>query len=196
MNVPIVIDGQETGKLEIEREGSYTLFRGRCADPGRLLRLSVYGGEREGYVGVMMPEGGTVTVKKRYSRFDLRNFPDTIEYAGEAGKPRQREESAPEPPQECAEEQEGEREKAQPESVPMATETVLTAGDGEKTEDGEPPGDGGLLWYAAEDGTLYTRWEGRCFVAIPCPECGLPSERMLERRSIEGVEYAVYEAEE
>ena len=79
MDVPIRINGEVTGKLEIMPEGNYTLFLGRCADPGRLLRLSVYGGGREGYIGVMMPEGGTVTVKKRFTRYDLRAFPATIE---------------------------------------------------------------------------------------------------------------------
>lgn len=176
MKVPIVIDGQETGKLEIEREGSYTLFRGRCADPGRLLRLSVYGDGREGYIGVMMPEGGSVTVKKRYSRFDLRSFPETVEYAGEAGR---------------LPEKRAEPEKAACEVPPEPPEETES---GEETSpDGEPPGEEELVWYETGDGSLYTRWEGRCFVAIP-HSAGLPAEKMLERRRIEGTDYAVFEA--
>ena len=185
MNVPILIDGQETGKLEICREGNYTLFRGRCADPGRLLRLSVYGGEKEGYIGVMMPEGGVVTVTKRCSRYELRNYPETIEYAGEAGQPPKKRETEPSPEQNAL------PEPLPPEEPPEREENVLPE-SGE--ESAEPPGDGELVWYETGDGSLYTRWEGRCFVAVPC-SLGVPSEKILERRCIEGTEYAVLEAE-
>ena len=55
---PIMIDGEHAGTLTVARRGLLTEFTARCADPGRLLRLSVYGGGREGYLGVMAPEGG------------------------------------------------------------------------------------------------------------------------------------------
>ena len=181
MKVPILIDGEEKGKLEICREGNYTLFRGQCADPGRLLRLSVYGGEKEGYIGVMMPEGGQVTVTKRCSRFDLRSFPETVEYAGEAGQPVKKRESPPPP------------EPPVPENVPETEREEALCEEGE--ESAEPPGEGELVWYETGDGSLYTRWEGRCFVAIPCAAVGVPPEKILERRCIEGTEYAVLEAE-
>ena len=70
---------QPAGELRWRREGAYTLFEGRCADPGSLVRLSVYGGGAEGYLGVMEPAAMT-------------GFPDPIEYAAESGK------TAPPPP--------------------------------------------------------------------------------------------------
>ena len=193
MDVPIRINGEVTGKLEIMPEGNYTLFLGRCADPGRLLRLSVYGGGREGYIGVMMPEGGTVTVKKRFTRYDLRAFPATIEYAGEAGMA----EKEPAPPEIAPPSPSREREK----DCGAAAETAAAcecsaAEEGGGTEaDGEPPGGGELLWYEAGDGTLYTRWEGRVYVAVPLAGHGLPIRNMLEQRRIEGTDYAIFAAE-
>ena len=79
-----------------------------------------------------------------------------------------------------------------PENVPE-TERETLCEEGE--ESAEPPGEGELVWYETGDGSLYTRWEGRCFVAIPCAAVGVPPEKILERRCIEGTEYAVLEAE-
>ena len=207
MDVPIRINGEVTGKLEIMPEGNYTLFLGRCADPGRLLRLSVYGGGREGYIGVMMPEGGTVTVKKRFTRYDLRAFPATIEYAGEAGMA----EKEPAPPEIAPPSPSREREpdcgaaaetaaacecSAAEEEAGETGEVGEAAEEGGGTEaDGEPPGGGELLWYEAGDGTLYTRWEGRVYVAVPLAGHGLPIRNMLEQRRIEGTDYAIFAAE-
>ena len=207
MDVPIRINGEVTGKLEIMPEGNYTLFLGRCADPGRLLRLSVSGGGREGYIGVMMPEGGTVTVKKRFTRYDLRAFPATIEYAGEAGmaekEPAPPEIAPPSPSRErepdcgAAAETAAAREcSAAEEEAGETGEVGEAAEEGGGTEaDGEPPGGGELLWYEAGDGTLYTRWEGRVYVAVPLAGHGLPIRNMLEQRRIEGTDYAIFAAE-
>ena len=88
---PIVIDGVQTGTLCIRKEGLMTVFEAVCSDPGRLIRLSVYG-ECEAYLGVMIPtETGKLRLEKQLSRNALRGFPETIRYAGPAG------ESLPEP---------------------------------------------------------------------------------------------------
>ena len=58
---PVRIDGETAGELAVEREGLWTVFSLRCRDPGRLLRLSVYGGGREGYLGVPAPEAGAMS---------------------------------------------------------------------------------------------------------------------------------------
>ena len=52
-----------------------------------------------------------------------------------------------------------------------------------------------LLWFQAGDGSLVTLWEGRQYRAIPMAAWGLPMDRILERRVIEGVEYAVFATE-
>lgn len=314
MSIAIIVDGEETGRLEIAREGNYTLFYGHCADPGRLLRLSVYGGGEEGYIGVMMPDHGALSVKKRFSRYDLRSFPATIEYAGEAkqrrltpktetvpgeetdGKTPAREDeekteaecaasaAAEEKTADEAEEDASAAEKdasdvekeASPPGANVAARekdpavpgkdavtTKKTApapgtdapapgkpslafgkaapavpprpacpryearsahftaaesdessaageercSDEDSAENGapasvpEPPApaarspDGGtLLWYEVGDGSLYTVWQGRPYVAIPLSSHGLPEEKIVERRRIEGVDYAVFAA--
>jgi hypothetical protein len=55
----------------------------------------------------------------------------------------------------------------------------------------EPGND--LLWYRTPDGTLFTKWEGRSFMAVPEAVRGLPMEKCLEHRPIEGQVYAVFE---
>ncbi len=84
---PIVIDGVQKGTLCIRKEGLMTVFEAVCSDPGRLIRLSVYG-EYEAYLGVMIPtETGMLRLEKQLSRNALRGFPETIRYAGPAGEP-------------------------------------------------------------------------------------------------------------
>ena len=186
MDVPIKIDGRETGRLSIRQEGPYTVFEGRSEDPGRLLRLSVYGAGQEGRLGVMMPEKGVLSIRKKLSRADLRNFPERIDYAGESGArpspppppPKPEAEAAPPPPPTSP---------SRPE--PPAPPEVPPTPPPERPETG-----GDLLWYSAGDGSLYTSWEGKRYRAIPAAAHGLPERRMVERRSIEGVDYAVFEA--
>ena len=83
---PILFDGVQTGTLTLARRGLLTEFTARCDDPGRLVRLSVYGGGREGYLGVMEPEDGKLTLCRRLSRGAMALFPEKIEYASEAGQ--------------------------------------------------------------------------------------------------------------
>ena len=180
MDVPIKIDGRETGRLSIRQEGPYTVFEGRSEDPGRLLRLSVYGGGQEGKLGVMMPEKGTLSIRKKLSRSDLRNFPERIDYAGEAGA-RPAPPPPPPPPQNP------------PEPVPR--EEAVPAPEVPPAPPPEKPESGGdLLWYSAGDGSLFTSWEGRRYRAVPAAAHGLPESLIVEKRKIEGVDYAVFEA--
>ena len=53
---PVLINGEKKGTLTVSREGLTTRFDAKCEDPGTLVRLSVYGGGKEGYLGVMTPE--------------------------------------------------------------------------------------------------------------------------------------------
>ena len=45
---PVLINGEKKGTLTVSREGLTTRFDAKCEDPGTLVRLSVYGGGREG----------------------------------------------------------------------------------------------------------------------------------------------------
>lgn len=163
---PILISGEEAGRLNVQHRGLITEFTGRCADPGRLVRLSVYGDGSEGYLGVMEPVGGELYLCRKFSRTAMKDFPEKIEYAAEAG-----EDHAPAPP------------PPQPEKTVPAPRHRQPARQRQEKD---------LLWYSAGDGSLYTTWEGRNYRAIPMAAWGLPMERAVERRFIDGVEYAVF----
>lgn len=98
---PIVIHDKRAGTLQVRAEGLMTEFSGSAADGGELVRLSVYGGGREGYLGVMCPDrAGWLTIRRRLSRAAMAGFPGEIEYAAPAGLRREEpppERYAPEP---------------------------------------------------------------------------------------------------
>lgn len=95
MDYPLMVGGVEQGRLSVERQGLFTVFEGRCQSQEGLLRLSVYGGGKEGYLGLMQPWSGGMYLKKKLSRAQLAEFPAEIEYAAESGKAQ--ETHAPEP---------------------------------------------------------------------------------------------------
>ena len=49
---PITIDGEDAGTLRVEQRGARTVFTAECGMSPELLRISVYGGGKEGYLGV------------------------------------------------------------------------------------------------------------------------------------------------
>lgn len=165
---PIMIDGEHAGTLTVARRGLLTEFTARCADPGRLLRLSVYGGGREGYLGVMAPEGGGLVLCRRLSRSAMAGFPEAIEYAAEAGQ-------TPPP-------------AALPEETPQDETPAPTPPEA-------PEPDTDVLWYRAGDGSLFTDRDGVHYRAIPMAAWGLPMERAAGQRVIDGVEYAIFAME-
>ena len=168
---PIRINGETKGTLTVSREGLTTRFDARCEDPGTLVRLSVYGGGKEGYLGVMTPENGALTLHRRLSRAALSAFPAEIEYAGEAGRPTAAPEKKP-----AAEKP--------PERKPETAQNGVPAKTRERSPD--------ILWHDAGDGSLYAVVKNRPYRAIPMAAWGLPTERMVEKRTIEGVEYAIF----
>lgn len=167
MDYPIYIRGELAGTLKTEQEGLYTRMSARCTDPGYLVRLSVFSREQEAVLGVMMPENGELTLTRRLSRRELCSFPAEIEYAAPQGErlSEQGEEAE-------LEEREPEPQICEPEIAPES-----------KPE---------LIWFSRSDGSLETEWEGGHYVAVPLELCGEERERMLEQRTIEGREYAVF----
>ena len=156
---PVLINGEKKGTLTVSREGLTTRFDAKCEDPGTLVRLSVYGGGKEGYLGVMTPENGVLTLHRRLTRAALAAFPAEIELAAEAG----RNTSAPE----------------------CRTESG-------QTPEKRPERAGDIVWRDAGDGSLYTVYKNQPYRAIPMAAWGLPTERMVEKRTIHGVEYAIF----
>ena len=82
MTIPIIHEGRRIGLLETRREGAYTRFEARCAPLPGVRRLCVFGGGRSAALGVMQPEGASLTLRRRFSRAALRAFPAPMEYAG------------------------------------------------------------------------------------------------------------------
>ena len=153
MEYPIIIDGAEAGTLNVTVEGLFTVFEANVRAHEGLVRLSVYGGGQEGYLGVMQPWSGGLYLRRRLSRRECAALPREIEYAGLAGAADMaRGEAAPEqtydaPP--AAEEKPAEEVAPSPTALPIP-------------DDAEA-----LLWFTRPDGTL-TAFDGRgCIVAIP-----------------------------
>ena len=163
---PLLIGGRESGELRVTRRGALTLFEAEAEDGGGILRLSVYGGGREGYLGVMSPSGeGRVALRRQLSRAALRDFPEQIEYAAPAGAAPAVTEPEPGP---------------EPESAP-------------EPEPGPDEGpEGGLIWYSSPDGTLSAHDGRRLLVALPADDARVPAWAGDVVRSINGRKYVVF----
>jgi len=82
MEIPIYIDGKRTGAAVITaREGAVDIVAS-LDDPGRVVRLTLYG-EGEVYLGVPEPRDGRLYLTKRISGAALRDFPKNPAYAAE-----------------------------------------------------------------------------------------------------------------
>lgn len=160
---PVMFGGREIGSLREHERGAMTVFEAEAADPGGVLRLSVYGGGREGYLGVMSPSGeGRVALRRSLSRAALRGFPERIEYAAPSG------EAAPAP----------EPEKPAPEPV--------------SKPEPEPEPEDGLIWYSSPDGTLSAHDGRRLLVALPADDARVPAWAGDVVRYINGRKYVVF----
>lgn len=162
---PVMLGGREIGTLRAYARGAMTVFEAEASDPGGVLRLSVYGGGREGYLGVMSPAGqqGRVALRRSLSRAALRGFPESIEYAAQAGEAPAVPEPEPEP-------------EVQPQPAPEPA--------------AEP--EEGLLWYSSPDGTLSAHDGRRLLVALPADDARVPAWAGDVVRYINGRKYVVF----
>ena len=160
---PIWIDGEVAGKLTVRAAGGRTVFSAVCRSLEGVVRISVYGGGREGYLGVLAPEGDALTLEKSFSRAALREFPAEIERVERAGM-----QTLPLPPER---EMKPEPEPA-PEPLPEDTE--------------------GLSWYASPDGALVAHDGARDLIALPLGDERIPPSVPGRSRTIEGTDYVVY----
>lgn len=83
---PIILDGETTGEVTVTREGLFWSFDAKCEPRSEIVRLSVYGDGREGYLGIMEPFGDMLRLTKKFSRSALSDFPMNISHAGEKGE--------------------------------------------------------------------------------------------------------------
>lgn len=84
---PIIIDGKETGRISVDREGLFWSFEANSEMCDGIIRLSVYGDGQEGYLGVMEPRGSGLRLRKKLSRAGLMAFPKSISHGGRQGEP-------------------------------------------------------------------------------------------------------------
>ena len=85
MEYPIMVGGKNSGCVRVYQDGLFTVFEARCSAVSGLMRLSVYGGGKEGYLGVMQPRQGGLYLRRRFSRAQMKDFPEKIEFAAPAG---------------------------------------------------------------------------------------------------------------
>ena len=85
MEYPLLIDGERSGSLTVSVDGLFTVFEAAAGPQDALVRISVYGGGEEGYLGVMQPWSGGLYLRRRFSRGEMRRMPSVIEYAAPAG---------------------------------------------------------------------------------------------------------------
>lgn len=75
-----ITDGARcVGRLTLRRDGLYTLIEAKAKPRGELTRLYICGGGESACLGLMMPEGGIVKLRRRLSRLELQSLPEKIE---------------------------------------------------------------------------------------------------------------------
>ena len=160
-----------SGRVSARREGAYTVFQAECGGEG-LWRISLYGGGRELYLGLLAPDGaGGLALTRRMTRSELSGFAEP-EYAAEAGQSGA-----------------GARQPEPLEAAPAPREAAPTE---RETASATREAAAGAPWYSAEDGTLSRFEDGRLLVALPCEGLRLPDWASGVLRRINGREYIVF----
>lgn len=206
---PVMINDVELGALTVRQDGIMTVFEAQCADTGALVRLSVYG-EKEGYLGVMLPDGnGKLLLRKRMSRAALADFPTTIQFAGMSGMACEQTQAADtsaqlEVPESCAEEA-TEPEQPFPASeqqpLPAAEPAKAAQCDLEQPQEASdacqaepsPEPEPEMQWRRGAGGALIGRQGGVQYLAVPLKSGVAPVGGNFEKRRINQMEYAVFE---
>ena len=177
---PLLLDGERAGELTVSVQGAWTLFAVRCAPRPGIVRVSVYGAGREGYLGVLTPEGDALTLRRRLSRSALRGFPETIEYAGAAGRLQNAAPDPAPPPEECVDS------TSQPSEDP-----ARCADPAPPPAEKAPPDPEALSWYASPDGALVCFDGTENLLALPLGDARIPAGGG-QKRTVEGREYMVF----
>lgn len=83
MDYPLIIKGEERGRLHITQEGLYTRIEAEAAAEKELTRIWLCGGGEAKYLGIMQRSGEKMYFSARYSRREMAAFPAQIEYAAD-----------------------------------------------------------------------------------------------------------------
>lgn len=187
---PLILDGQTAGEVCVFREGGWTVFEAKCAAMEGVVRISVYGGGREGYLGVLAPDGEGLSLRRRLSRSALADFPAQIEYAARAGLPC---EAPPEPEPPEPEAPQPEPEEAQPAPPePLEPEAPQPAPTDPPQTEQTPPGLEDVYWYASPDGALVCFDGEHNLIALPVGDARIPDGPGGWPKTVEGRDYIVY----
>ena len=200
---PVIIDGELAGKLKVARQGVLTEFLAETRYLPGIVRISVYGGGKEGYLGVLAPSGDGLALRKTVSPGAMRDFPEQIDAVERSGLLEEHRkaiaqdaaaetEPAPVPVrQEVLTEPAAEPPLESPHAqVPDAPAPEAAA---EWTE--ELPADENndeLFWYSSPDGAL-VRFDGQQnLIALPLGDPRIPEGGGGQPRQVEGREYLVF----
>ena len=183
---PVIIDGALVGSLNITACGAKTLFMVETRRLPGIVRVSVYGGGREGYLGVLAPEGEGLALKKSLSRIAMREFPERIDSVERAGLLEEHRRALEEAGECCQKQPKAEpAPKTAPAETEATTETPLPELPAGRAEEE-------LYWYASTDGALI-RFDGQQnLIALPLDDPRIPEGGGGQRRSVEGREYMVF----
>lgn len=207
MDYPLLINGQERGKLKLEKQGLYTLMEAGAPGAEGMVRLWVQGGGEEAYLGVMEPRDTGLYLRRKLSRLEMSAFPQNIERASDrkmeaeklcaiSGQSGDMAENEPEKPPVQKRDQELKQPKKQREASeekPPAAEEPLVRTEAEK-KDSEPKAEdiesneevltgeeADILWTARRDGSLIARRGERYLVALPARLRSVPPGARLRR---------------
>lgn len=182
MEHDVIINGTKRGILREETEGLFTVLEATVFKGEELVRLAVYGGGQEGYLGVMQPWNGGLYLRRRLSRRERETLPKTIEYAasvGEAHSAANDEDAETLPVEETAEQNKADCSAAGNDEV---CENYVTEG-----KDGEE-----LIWFSRPDGTL-TAFDGeRSIIALPTELRRAENGAGTVLREINGRQYMLF----
>lgn len=179
MEYPLMINGVRRGAVRVTQDGLYTVFEAEAEGAEETpVRLALYGGGEEGYLGVMQPWSGGMFLRRRMSRTERAKMPREIEYAAPAGEKR------------CAPER-AEREPERSETEKSEADEVASIPEVESRDTANNDADGeGLLWFSRPDGTL-TAFDGEgSIIALPTHAPGSKGRAVI--REINGKRYMLF----
>lgn len=157
-------NGMKVGTLKVGTEGLMTVFEARTRRLEGVQRLWAAGEDKSAYLGVLMPAGNEMCLRKKLSRRDMMEFPKKILFASTS-------EGTPVP--------------CQPQQPKQPAEPAV-----QETVDKTPREQNGIVWRTSTMGTLVAVYEGVVYTAIPAMlRRAVPGIRM---ETIDGRKYIIF----
>ena len=189
MDYPLLLNGEETGILHVERQGLYTCMEARSVFREGLRRIWVQGGGQEAYLGLLQPAEGGLYLRRRMSRQEMRAFPQVIQQASDRRLPPQEEvdiiQKTQKPPLALT--------LPQPDLEPTPDGQAWPLPEPEPRPEAQPASPvepSMLLWQQRRDGSLVAKEGGHILLALPARLRRVPPGAHL--RQIGGRDYLVF----